>query len=62
VLPKSTRPDRIATHADVYDFNLTAEQMRALDGLDENVVPAGIEAPSSEPGRNPDSTAGWKSG
>jgi diketogulonate reductase-like aldo/keto reductase len=38
VLPKSTRPDRIAANADVYDFNLTDEQMRALDGLDENLV------------------------
>jgi methylglyoxal/glyoxal reductase len=38
VLPKSTRADRIAANADVYDFNLTDEQMRALDGLDENLV------------------------
>jgi diketogulonate reductase-like aldo/keto reductase len=38
VLPKSTRPDRIAANADVYDFSLTDQQMNALDALDENLV------------------------
>jgi methylglyoxal/glyoxal reductase len=38
VLPKSTRPERITANADVYDFELTAEEMRRLDELDENLV------------------------
>jgi len=38
VLPKSTRPERIATNADVYDFTLTPEEMQRLDLLDEGLV------------------------
>lgn len=38
VLPKSARPERIAANADVYDFALTGDQMRALDALDEGLV------------------------
>lgn len=38
VLPKSARPERIAANADVYDFALTDDQMRALDALDEGLV------------------------
>ncbi|HWK29163.1 MAG TPA: aldo/keto reductase [Solirubrobacter sp.] len=34
VLPKSTHRDRIEANADVFDFGLTEDDMRALDALD----------------------------
>jgi len=38
VLPKSTRPQRIAANADVFDFDLTDKDMAALDALDQGLT------------------------
>jgi diketogulonate reductase-like aldo/keto reductase len=36
IIPKSSTPNRIAENADIYDFELTQEDMRKIDGLNKD--------------------------
>jgi diketogulonate reductase-like aldo/keto reductase len=38
VLPKSTRSERIAENAALFDFEIPADSMAKLDGLEEGLV------------------------
>lgn len=44
-LPKSTKPKRIQTNLEVYDFELSKEEMEAIRGLDKGT---GIHNPDAE--------------
>lgn len=37
IIPKSTKPSRIAENIDVFDFTLTDHQLRAIDALDTGI-------------------------
>lgn len=43
-LPKSSNPGRIAANADVFDFEISQEDMDVLNGLDQGAAGAIVEA------------------
>lgn len=43
-LPKSDTPSRIEENANVYDFELTQEEMKQLDDLDQGSEGAIVQA------------------
>jgi len=43
-LPKSDTPSRIIENAEVYDFDISKEDLATLDGLDEGSAGAIVEA------------------
>lgn len=47
-LPKSEDPARIAANADVFDFEISADDMAVLDGLDQGSAGAIVEAVANE--------------
>jgi D-xylose reductase len=36
IVPKTSRPDRLAENLAIFDFELTAEEMAAISGLNQN--------------------------
>lgn len=47
-LPKTDDPDRIVSNADVFDLEISAEDMGVLDGLDQGSAGAIVEAVENE--------------
>jgi diketogulonate reductase-like aldo/keto reductase len=47
-LPKSDTPSRIVSNADVFGFELTDEDMKELDGLDQGRKGAIVQAVQNE--------------
>ena len=47
-LPKSDNPERIAQNADVYGFEIAADDMRTLDDLDQGSQGAIVQAVRNE--------------
>ncbi|KAI9374250.1 NADP-dependent oxidoreductase domain-containing protein [Aspergillus egyptiacus] len=47
-LPKTDNPERIVSNADVFDFNISNEDMSVLDGLDQGSAGAIVEAVENE--------------
>ncbi|KAL5332244.1 NADP-dependent oxidoreductase domain-containing protein [Aspergillus crustosus] len=47
-LPKTDNPERIISNADVFDFNISAEDISVLDGLDQGSAGAIVEAVENE--------------
>lgn len=43
-LPKSDNPERISANANVYDFNISAEDMSFLDSMDQGRDGAIVQA------------------
>lgn len=43
-LPKSDNPERIKANGDVFDFDISAEDMQALDDLDEGEAGSIVQA------------------
>jgi diketogulonate reductase-like aldo/keto reductase len=43
-LPKSSTPERIIANADVYDFDISKDDMATLDSLDQGDAGAVVEA------------------
>ena len=35
-IPKSAKPERIISNADIFDFEISSEDMKKIDGLDKN--------------------------
>lgn len=47
-LPKTDTEERIAANADVFDFNISEEDMQTLDSLDQGADGAIVEAVVNE--------------
>lgn len=47
-LPKTDNPERIVSNADVFNFDLSAEDMAVLDSLDQGSAGAIVEAVDNE--------------